>query len=363
MSYTRRVVLNNNQFVILKTLISQKSELQLMNKSDCKKISDAIIKSGAGYISEATLYRLFIQERKNHTPYKSTLDILCVYLGYVDTINFIKKYDEDISYNLSKTISDKALDNLFISCVKNKSFKTLFEYFERIEFESKAMKECVVLNMFDVLTSNDFTISFFKEFSGNKFVREWFLESGHDPKFRIPNYDQAYLFYLKKVNYTKDSSKLQQYVFANSILFRSSFLNNDYVSAINYGCKLYDNILLDIDSNSNGLHLFPLVRFVSYRLWYLHLINAPKVQVLDYAEYLLEFAKLNIVNTDSFCRKIVFNTIGEVLVHSKLPFKFQLKFKNLFEKDFLDLNIEETKYQIIELLPYLQPNGLLNHRP
>ena len=46
----------------------------------------------------------------------------------------------------------------------------------------------------------------------------------------------------------------------------------------------------------------------------------------DLGTQLLEFAKLNIVNADSFSRKIVFNTLGEVLFYSKLPFKFQLKF-------------------------------------
>ncbi len=358
-----KIVFNNTDVNKLKQQVINKAGFAIRTKPDCLRLSNLLLSAGLGYISETTIYRLFLKEKNIHSPYKSTLDILCKFIGYYDIVEYIKTLNETNNYSFNKNVSDIALDNLLVSCIKNQNFKTLSEYFEILESESKAMKECVVLNMFDVFASNDFTIPFFKEFSDNKFVREWFLESGHDPKFRIPNYNQAYLFYLKNVSSTKDSFELQQYVFANSILFRSSFLNNDYVSAFNHGYKLYDNVLPDFDSNLNVLQLFPLVRYVSYKLWYLHLVNAPKVQVLDYAEYLLEFAKLNIENADSFSRKIVFNTLGEVLLHSKLPFKFQLKFKNMFEKDFHDLKIEGSKYQIIELLPYLQPNGLLNHRP
>ena len=358
-----KIVFNSIDVNKLKQQVINKAGFAILTKPDCLRLSSLLLNAGAGYISETTIYRIFLKEDNLHVPYKSTLDILCKYLGYYDIVEYIRWLNDYNNYSLNKNVSDIALDSLLVSCIKNQNFKTLSEYFEILESESKSIKECVVLNMFDVFASNDFTIPFFKEFSDNKFVREWFLESGHDPKFRIPNYDQAYLFYLKKVNCAKDSSELQQYVFANSVLFRSSFLNKDYVSAVNYGSKLYDNTLTGFNSNSLGLQLFPLVRYVSYKLWYLHLVNAPKVQLLDYTEYLLEFAKLNIVNADSFSRKIVFNTLGEVLFYSKLPFKFQLKFKNMFEKDFHDLNIEGSKYQIIELLPYLQPNGLLNHRP
>lgn len=358
-----KIVFNTTDVNKLKQQVINKAGFAILTKPDCLRLSNLFLSAGAGYISETTIYRIFLKEENLHVPYKSTLDILCKFLGYNDILEYIITLNDSNNYLLNKNVSDIAFDNLLVSCIKNQNFKTLSDYFEILESESKATKECVVLNLFDVLASNDFTIPFFKKFSDNRFVREWFLESGHDPKFRIPNYDQAYLFYLKKVNSTKDSSELQQYVFANSVLFRSSFLNKDYVSAVNYGSKLYDNALLDFDSNSLDLHLFPFVRYISYRLLYLQLVNVPKVQVLDYAEYLLEFTKINIVNADSFSRKIVFNTLGEVLLYSKLPYKFQLKFKNMFEKDFYDLNIEGSKHQIIDLLPYLQPNGLLNHRP
>lgn len=359
----RKVVFKSSDVNKLKQQVINKAGFAISTKPDCRRLSNLLLSTGAGYISETTIYRIFLKEENLHVPYKSTLDIFCRFLGYNDIVEYIKKLNYSNNYSLNKYVSDIALDNLLVSCIKNQNFKTLSDYFEILESESKATKEYVVLNLFDIFASNDFTIPFFKEFSDNRFVREWFLESGHDPKFRIPNYDQAYLFYLRKVNYTKDSSELQQYIFANSILFRSSFLNHEYENALNYGCKLYNNALLDFDSNSLGLHLFPLVRYISYRLWFLQLINVPKVQVLDYSEYLLEFAKMNIVTADSFSRKIVFNTLGEVLHYSKLPFEFQLKFKNMFEKDFHDLNLEGSNYQIIELLPYLQPNGLLNHRP
>jgi hypothetical protein len=45
------------------------------SKPDCAKLSELIAKSGVGYVSESTLYRLFFQP-EHHAPYKNTLDIL-----------------------------------------------------------------------------------------------------------------------------------------------------------------------------------------------------------------------------------------------------------------------------------------------
>jgi hypothetical protein len=359
----RKSIISDSQINLLKQKVLIQAGFNITTKSDCVKLSKFLLNTGVGYISETTIYRLFLKDDNKHAPYKSTLDILCNFIGYADLSLFIESNLVDYGFIKDYNFSDTTLDFLFYSCIKNNNFKSLFEYFEKIEDLTDEVKKGIVLNLFDALTKSDNNNSFFKEFSENKFVREWILELGHDPKFRIANYDEAYLYYLKNTKITKDFNHLQQYVFANAVLFRSSFIRNDFKNASIYGLKLYVKNLNLILSHSNDIHFFPFVRFISYRLWYLSLINSSAVDTLEYAKYLLEFTKLNLINADKLKREILFNTIGEVLVRSNLPISYQVTFKQLFVTELMDLNLNEFDFKLVDLLPQLQPNGLLRHRP
>ncbi len=359
----RKSIISDSQINLLKQKVLIQAGFNITTKSDCVKLSKYLLNTGVGYISETTIYRLFLKDNNKHAPYKSTLDILCNFIGYADLSLFIESNLVEYGFIKDYNLFDTTLDFLFYSCIKNKDFKSLFEYFEKIEDLTDEVKKGVVLNLFDALVKSDNNTSFFKEFAENKFVREWILELGHDPKFRIANYSEAYLYYLKNTIITKDINHLQQYVFTNAILFRSCFIRNDFKTASIYGLKLYVQNLNLILSNSHDIHFFPFVRFISYRLWYLSLINTSAVDTLEYAQYLLEFTKLNLMNADKLKRDILFNTIGEVLVCSNLPISYQVTFKQLFITELMDLNLNGFDFKLADLLPQLQPNGLLRYRP
>lgn len=86
-----------NQFAIdsLRLELLKKIGWRISKKSDCARLSELIAQSGLGLISESTLYRLFFQFEK-HRPYNYTIDILCKFIGYKDSIDFLNGLKESI---------------------------------------------------------------------------------------------------------------------------------------------------------------------------------------------------------------------------------------------------------------------------
>ena len=84
-----------DQFAIdrLRYELLRKVGWSICSKPDCAQLSDLMVKGGYGQISESTLYRLFFKFEK-HRPYKNTLDTLCQYLGYEDSLDFIEQLSE-----------------------------------------------------------------------------------------------------------------------------------------------------------------------------------------------------------------------------------------------------------------------------
>jgi hypothetical protein len=84
-----------DQFTLdrLKFELLKKIGWSVSTKPDCAKLSILIVENGNGYVSESTLYRLFFQSEK-YKPYKSTLDIICQFLDYKDSNEFVEKLAE-----------------------------------------------------------------------------------------------------------------------------------------------------------------------------------------------------------------------------------------------------------------------------
>jgi hypothetical protein len=321
-----------NQFALerLKFEIIAKIGYRIFTKADCAKLSDIIIESGHGYISESTLYRLFFQVEK-HQPYKSTLDLLCHFLGYKESNEFFEKLassQQKLHRIGISTLLNKG-NGLLFYCIENTTKNALFDFFDETNELDHQFKTDVSVALFDSLLKSSKQAWFFEEFSKNKYIREYFFEFGHDPKFRIKNYDEAYIKYMESICMGKDIQQTQDFIFGNCVLFRYYFLTGNFNEAMQNAKALY-NHETDVCSLKNHLYIFPFIRYTAYKLWYLEMTNAEHTKIKEYAWFLIDLCKQMKNNLPMVEKKILFHTVAETFVNSKLPETFHWDLKTLF---------------------------------
>jgi hypothetical protein len=347
----------------LKFKLSEKIGFIVSNRPDCHKLSEIINQSGYGSISDTTIYRLFFSPKK-HSPFKHTMDILAMFLGYKNSIELLEHINSTrnlVDQNAINTTHNHRHDLMFY-CIENGAYKPLLEYFNSLDDSPVFFKEKVGLNLYDNILKSTKQIQVFKEFANHKFVREYLLEKAHDPKFRIKNYEFAYLKYLEGIDKNKSVLHFQEYLFGNCVLFRHYYLNNQYTNAELIGDNIYKDIL-SLEPFENDLYIFPFIRFTAYKLWYLKMKRVAPVEQIEHTEYLLDLCKKRKENLTFYERKILFHTVAEVILQSELPEKFHWDLKKIFLKEFDmfpdKLYSKHLKYS----LHYFEPNGLINHRP
>jgi F0F1-type ATP synthase delta subunit len=348
---------------ILKVKLAEKIGYVISNKPDCAKLSELISQKGNEYISESTIYRIFFQSEK-HTPYKNTLDIICRYVGYKDVFEFIEFLNDEkrMLYLNGISTNINSSNNLLFHCIENNSFKTLYDFFESFDEKSHHFKTYTAIGLFDSLQLSKKQVEFFEYFASQKFIREYFLEQGHDPKFRLKNYDIAYLKYLEVIEKETDSVQLQDYVFGNCVLFRYYFLKQNFEKLAVIGQKLYETNL-NQDIRLEQLYIFPFIRYKAYKLWYLQVNKCNNIELQDYANYLLHLCEKVKSNMDFIEKKILFHTIAETFLHTNLPETFHQNLKNIFIEEFQKIpNIVYQKH-LKYSLPYFEQNGLIFLRP
>jgi len=346
----------------LKLRLYDVTQFVVMNKPDCAKLSELISSNVYGYVSVSTLYRLFFQPDQ-HIPYKNTLDILCRFIGYHDSLDFIddiNKQRETMIQSGIETYSNEK--SLLYYAIKNNADKTLSDFFEGVSESSDELKSSLSLALYDSLFQAQHPEKFLKKFAQNKFVREHFFEKAHDPKFRIKNYEASYQYYLKNVKLGRSIADFQDFIFAHSVLFRHQYLTGNYDDTMATGNKLYTSDFR-IEELQKDIYIFPFIRYIAYKLWYLQLLNEPKSNINDYANYLIELCKKlkpNLGRTES---RILFHTIAETFSHCNIPESFHESLKEVYIKDFEKFpSIIITKH-LKYSLPYFEENGLLRHRP
>jgi hypothetical protein len=347
----------------LKFKFSEKIGFIISNRPDCYKLSEIINQSGYGSISDTTIYRLFFSSKK-HSPFKHTMDILAMFLGFINSIELLENINSSrnsLDYNGINTIQDTS-NNLMFYCIENGTYKPLQDYFYSLENAPVYVKENVGLSLHDNLIKSTKQIPVFKEFANHKFVREYLLEKAHDPKFRIKNYEFAYLNYLEGLDKNKSIQQLQEYIFGNSVLFRHYYLNNQCTNAELVGDRIYSNIV-SLEPFEKDIYIFPFIRFVAYKLWYLKMKCATQNEQMEYAYYLLELCKKRKMHVDFYEKKILFHTVAEAFLQSELSEKFHWDLKEIFSKEFETFPDNLYSKHLKYCLHYFEPNGLIHHRP
>ncbi len=347
----------------LKRKLSDRVGYVVANKPDCAKIAQIISGTGDGYISESTLYRIFFQNDKN-SAYKSTLDLVCRYVGFKDSFDFLEDVNSTRSLLQHNGINpvDHSHESLLYHCILQGSFKPLDGFFESIQEQTHQFKMSVMVSLFDSLFKANNLIKFSQHFVRQKFVREYFFEIGHDPKFRIKHYDKGYQHYLKGVDKSRGIQDLQEYVFANAVLFRHYFLSSKLSKAISHGKRLYKEIKT-LESYAHELHCFPYIRFMAYKLWYMQLTQANQTLRKHYGNSLLDYCEKNKSAAEPYAQRMLFHTVAEVLIHSDLPETYHFRLKKIYRKEFQKFPDYVATKHLKYSLPYFEPNGMLHFRP
>lgn len=347
----------------LKSKVSEKIGYQISNRPDCLKLSEIISKKGIGYISDTTIYRLFFYNGK-HKPYRYTTDILSIFAGYKNSHDFLDSINatRETLYQQGINTTEKINKNLIFYCIQNETYKPLIDYFDSLEETPIYIKENVCLNLYDSLIASNKQVPFFNEFARNSFYREYLLEKGYDPKFRIQHYELAYLKYIKNTDINASIEQMQAFIFGNAVLFRHYYLNNELLKAKKVGKRIYQDFD-SLDLYQNDLHIFPYIRYKAYKLWYLILSKTNQNIQIEYIQYLLNLCRKRKSNLSFYDTSIIYHTIAEAFLHSSLPEKYHWELKKIFSTAFDKfpdiIYSKHLKYS----LNYFEPNGLIKHRP
>ncbi len=347
----------------LRKALSDKIGYVITNKPDCAKLSDILVQEGFSYLSESTIYRMFFQPDR-HSPYKNTLDVLCRFVGFRDSPDFLESLQperEMLHLNGINTLGGPS-NSLFYYCIETRSAKPLADFFEHLQDAPVAFKESIGISLFDSLLKNTRPEWFFRSFAGQPFVREFFMELGHDPKFRIRHYDRAYAHYLEGVDAASDLKQFRDFVFGHCVLFRHHFLQKRPEKALAIGSALYGGST-DVEALRGGAYIFPYIRFKAYWLWYLQLTGATANELAEYALFLLDLCGKLRPELSRTERKILFHTMAETLLHASLPDSWHDALKTLFRDEYRLLPEAVFSKHLQYSLPYFDMNGLLSHRP
>ena len=85
-------------------------------------------------------------------------------------------------------------------CIQLKNYRPLEALFNNLDEVDQEAKDSIILTIFDSLLVSPNTVSFFKHFYENTFIKEEFFELGVDPAFRIANYDEGFNLYYEITN-------------------------------------------------------------------------------------------------------------------------------------------------------------------
>ena len=346
----------------LNSEISLNIGFRISGKPDCENLSEILVKERLGQISASTLYRLFFMP-ESHSPYKSTLDILCRLAGYSCALGFLEGQGDTLMLPRQSGIdAPLALPKgLIFHCIENKAWTPLHGYFDDAVSMDQQTQVNIGLTLFDDLTRCRDPKSFYKDFHRHTFVREYLLEILHDPYFRLNGFDAAYRLYLSPVARPRNAKDYQDWIFGNSVLLRYHYLRGSLSEAKELGQTLYKKSIFE-DSAHKNIHIFPYSRYMAYHLWHLSMEGASRSRLAREAERILETCHELKARLDTMGRYILFHTVAEAFVHTPLELTFHKRLMVHFEDDFKGLPAGLMDRNLKFSLRYFDCNGIVWRR-
>jgi hypothetical protein len=246
---------------------------------------------------------------------------------------------------------NKTFDTIITDLVNQEKFNSLIDIFDSVSNENYKTKEYVGLRTFISFQKNTSFSTFVKKYGQHVFVRNILLEALYDPFHRIHGYTDSFQYYLE-LTHPNDTNYLQDYIFANAVLFRY-FYFNDILKAKEISKKLYG---FPISSNEfDAIYIFPRARYIAYKMWYLHLNEAKNNTLTNYLDEVYYFIE-NEFNKSNFIIEIniIFETFIEVVQQLNLT-QLEQKINALYES-----KIKSLKISNLSTIKQMHSNGLLN---
>jgi hypothetical protein len=211
-----------------------------------------------------------------------------------------------------------------------------------------------------LLSNPNSNIQFYKEFSQLPVIRESFFEKCIDPEFKIPGYEKGLEFYLKNIDKKNDINYLQDFIFGNCMLFRFHYINNNQLDAIKFSKSIFENETYT-DADLNKLFIYPRMRFLSYKIWYL-MLSKRRNEVEEYINWLLHYCEKKIPNWDNMEQRIAFSCVAETFVYGHINLKYHQLLKNIFYKLIASYSPDFSKHSLKYMIPYTDMNGIYNFK-
>ncbi len=343
----------------LKWELEKKINYRINSKLDCRKISSLILEKTGKTVSESTLYRIFLWEGNQNTPYLHTLEIISEFLEFKNWFSLEKHFNELAQFQmLYGVLPDQQQHKSLLSInLQQGILKPLYSFLEQfpsdLTFEKKALIGEEIFK--SVLNAKNDNLEFYKQFHTLPIVREGFFEIFADPDFHVKNYEIGLNYYLHQIAPHQSLRALQDFLFANSLLLRYNFLKGIKEKVLKIGRHLYHDLNLN-EKELRELYIFPKIRYYAYRLMYEYMLNGFNY---NYWEWLFEFALKEAKNTKNIDeRRIVIHTILDVLhIHPELQEEVFTEFNLTFPEIFNLMPSYFFNLPIKERLGYLDGNG------
>ncbi len=321
----------------LKAKLEEKISFRIFTKLDCKRACEIIQKESIKSISESTLYRLFLWEENKNTPYLHTLDIIAQFIGFQDWFSVEKHFNEIADFQRLYGVfpDQKQYKSLLSINIQQGGLKPLYHFLEQFPTDLSLDKKMILgKDIFTSLKNNpNGNLEFYKQFHTLPIIREGFFELFADPEFSISDYESGIGFYLNNVKPHLSFKALQDYLFANSLLLRHYFFKGNIERVLKLGKELYLDLSIT-EKELNEVHIFPKMRYFTYRLLYNEISTGFNENYLD---WLFDFIFKEIQNTNLMETRIIIHTICDTLqIYPKLQEetfnKLVLKCPEIFTK-------------------------------
>lgn len=336
----------------------------IRTRGDCAILSKKIQEKGAGYISESTLYRLILTPDKSHSFYTNTYDKLAAFIGMNNMNDFEQwqRKQRDFDFGLGIiTVKNKPVKSMVKVCIHTNSFYPLQEFTEQLHELEQHQKMRLGLEIYQSLLSNpNNNLAFFKRFSHLPVVRDCFFENCIDPEFKLIGYAEGLQYYLNQANPKNSLPQFQQFVFGNCILFRHFILKNKKQEAKKYGKKLYEEYSIKL-WKLNKLFIFPRMRYLAYKIWWLELNNL-HLEAEKYTRQVLEYCEDNLKYWSENEQRIAFSCLAEVLLSIDNNLHLHIQLKSVFNKLLLGFSDTMIQKPLSEILSYTGHDGLLVYK-
>jgi len=342
----------------LKWFLEVRIGYQLGTKLDCRKVSELITLETGSSVSESTLYRMFLWEGGDNTPYFHTLEIIAKFIGHPSWVDLENEINELSKFHFmyGAMPSQSPYKSLMKFNIHSDSLRPLYGFLEQFPEDLDTERRFLLGHeIFSSLQSNpNKNIDFFKNFQNIPVVRSSFFEFLADPDFSIPDYEQGLIFYLGDIKPHQSLKALQDFVFANTLLLRYNFLKGDNDKVLEVGRALY----LDFEMTKeemDSLYIFPKIRYLSYKMLYRYVSFGFDITYWTWLkDFAIKTAQRSVFNE----QRIIIHTILDTLhINQALQLEVYDEFSALFPDVFNKFPDYIHRLTIDQKIKFIDPNA------